>query len=324
MEKIITQNLDANETAFLERQLAYVKTKTYDRKFPEYTAKRLIPVSTEAGAGAESIIIQSYNPVGMAKIISDYSDDLPRVDVVAEERSVIVRGVGDSYAYSVQEVKAKAMASRNGAVNATRLQSRKAEAAKGGIEAKINHIGWLAQPDKDNGLTGFFYNPNITVAQAPNNAGGTSRKWVDKTPDEILSDLNGIVNSIYDITNGVERPDTVGLPNAQYAHIASTPRSSNSDTTILDFFLKNNPFVTAVEPVFEAKGLNPRPSGQAGAADVLFAYKKSNDKLTFEIPLPFEQMPVQPKNLEFIVPCHSRVAGVAIYYPLSVAVWEGI
>lgn len=323
-DKIKTQNLDANEAAFLERQLASVKTKTYDRLFPEYAAERLIPVSTEAGSGAETIVYQTYTPAGMAKIISDYSDDLPRVDVAAEEKSVIVRSIADAYAYSLQEVRAAAFAAQTGKPNAAKLRQRKADAAKQGITAKINSLAWKAHPDKDNGLTGLFYQPNITVSIAPTNAAGTSTKWADKTPDEILADMNGIVNGVFDLTNGVERPDTMLIPNEQYAYIASTPRSNNSDTTILDYFLNNNPFINSVEPLFECKNVNPRPSGTTGSANIMVVYKKDRNKLTLEIPQPFEQLAVQPKNLEFQVPCHARTAATIVYYPLSVAIYEGI
>jgi len=56
----------------------------------------------------------------------------------------------------------------------------------------------------------------------------------------------------------------------------------------------------------------------------LIAYENSSDKLTFEIPQPFEQLPAEARSLEILVNCHARTAGVAVYYPLSIAIWEGI
>jgi hypothetical protein len=40
--------------------------------------------------------------------------------------------------------------------------------------------------------------------------------------------------------------------------------------------------------------------------------------------VPFEQLPVQEQGLEFQVPCHSRVGGTIVYYPLSMAIMEGL
>jgi hypothetical protein len=40
--------------------------------------------------------------------------------------------------------------------------------------------------------------------------------------------------------------------------------------------------------------------------------------------VPFEQLPVQEKGLEYVVNCHSRIGGVLIYYPLSQYIMDGI
>jgi hypothetical protein len=317
-EQIISRNLDANETAFFERALTHVKAQTYDRLFPEYDAFNLIPVSTEAGSAATSIAVQSYDQSGMAAIISDYSDDLPRADVVASETVVPVRGIGDSYGYSIQDVRASAM------VPNAKLPVRKAEAAKRSILSRINRLAWLGRAAVDNGLNGLVYAPNVPVSQAAATGTGSSTLWSTKTPDNILADLNAIVNGVFTLTNGVERPDTVVLPNAQYAYIASTPRSANSDTSILAYFLANNPFVKSVRPVFELAAVTPRPSAQPGSANIMIAYTMSPDKLTLEIPQNFEQMPIQEKGLGFVVPCHARCAGTVVYYPLSVSIVENI
>ena len=52
-------------------------------------------------------------------------------------------------------------------------------------------------------------------------------------------------------------PNTVLLPVAQYTLIASTPRSTASDTTILEYFIQNNPFITTVDWVPELAGAGP-------------------------------------------------------------------
>jgi hypothetical protein len=125
-------------------------------------------------------------------------------------------------------------------------------------------------------------------------------------------------STIVDSTNGVERPDTLLMPIEQYQLIASTPRADNSDTTILEFFLKANVGIKTVKPVHELKGAGP------AGVDVMIAYKNSPEHLTLEIPQPFEQLPVQENNLSFKVPCHSRLGGLLIHYPLSVLVAEDI
>jgi hypothetical protein len=125
-----------------------------------------------------------------------------------------------------------------------------------------------------------------------------------------------IVNMVT-VTLGVETPDTIALTPGVRAYLASTPRSDLSDTTILEFFLDNNGYINNVEVVPEFIG-----AGAAGT-DMLMIYKKSPDKLTLELPQPFEQFPPIIEGLEYVIPCHSRIAGVLVYYPLSITKASG-
>jgi len=311
-------NLDAGESVFFARQLERVKAQTYDIKYPELKATALIPVSMDAGSAAETITYESYDQVGIAKMISNYADDLPRADVKGRQYSTPVRSLGDSYGYNIQEIRASAMANKN-------LPTRKANAARRAIDKLINDIAWFAKGGQvDGGLTGLIYNANITKVAVTTRGGHV--KWSDKTADEILADMNEVVADQIALTKGQEVPDTLALPINQYSIISTTPRSSTSDTTILDFFLKNNPSIRRVVWVQELAGLTTVPSTGAASAgiDVMICYKASPDNLTLEIPQAFEQFAAEPRGLEFVVPCHARCGGVIVYYPLSVTVVEGI
>ena len=67
-------------------------------------AFRIFPVKTEVPAGAATAMQRVYDQTGMAKIISNYADDLPRADVVGQEIPTKVLTLGDSYGYNVVEI----------------------------------------------------------------------------------------------------------------------------------------------------------------------------------------------------------------------------
>jgi len=251
------------------------------------------------------------------KIISNYATDLPRADVKGKQFTSPVRSLGGSYGYNVQEVRNAQMAGKP-------LEQRRANAARKAYDQAVNRIAFFARPAnaEDYGLTGLLYNPNITVAQVASGVGGDT--WALKTAVEILKDLNDIVVQVINTTKGVEVPDTLLLPVVQYSLISTTRLDSGTDTTILQFFLNNNPSITRVEWVNELAGVNPRPSGIAGTKDVMICYKRDPDHLTLEIPQIYEQFPVQERGLEFVVPTHARIGGVIVYYPISVRLIEGI
>lgn len=301
-------NLDDNQSVFFDRELEHMKAQSYDVELPELKAKTLIPVSSDAGAGASSITYQTYEGYGIAKIIASYADDLPRADVGGKETTVQIKSLGASYGYNVQEVRASQMANKN-------LPTRKATACRESIMRKEESIAWNG--DASSGLQGLI---NVSGAQTytvPADGTGSVTTWADKTSDQILRDMNGMLTQVMETTLGVESCNQILLPIEQYRLINTTARSTNSDLTILEYFLRNNPGVS-VDWINQLNG-----AGTAGA-DVMIAYRRDPRKLTLEIPQPFESFPVQERGLEFVVPCHSRIAGVLAYYPLSIVKGEGI
>ncbi len=301
-------NLDADESVFFARQLEHVKAKTYDIIYPELKARQFIPVSFDAGPGAKTITYQQFDMVGMAKIISNYASDLPRVDLVGKEFTANVRSLGASYGYSLQDVRSAKMAGLP-------LEQRKSNAAKRAILAAEDEIA--LNGDADHGLGGLLSNSNTSDETIANDGTGTTTTWSTKTADLILRDMNQLVSKVITVTKGVEEPDTMVMPHAQHALIA-TLRVGDTGKSVKQWFLDNNPYIKeiAVWPKLATAGAN-------GTA-LFFVYKKSPDKLTLEVPQDFEQLPVQEKGLEYEVPCHSRCGGTIIYYPLSIAKGDGI
>jgi len=308
-------NLDANESVYFNRQLEHTKKKSYDKIFPEFTAKVRFPFNGDVDEGAESIIYHQFTEVGMGKIISDYADDLPRCDVYGKEFSSFVRTIGQSYGYTIMDVKKSALTGKA-------LPQRKANAARRGNDQKLEDLAWNGS-EVDN-ILGVFSNPNISSYTAANGASPISPLWGGKTPTEIIKDMNDGVTYIVDLTNGVEQPDTIVLPIKQYSQIATTNMGAGTDTTILSYFKATNPLIKTVTWDIHCKDVAPLPSGGAGPSDVMFIYKNDIDKLSLEIPLMYKQLSPEPRNLEFVINTYSRCGGVIIYYPLSVLVVEGI
>ena len=101
---------DGDETAFFNRQLEFIKAKTFDILFPELKARSVLPVDFSAGPGAESITYRQFDQAGIAKIIANYAQDLPRADISGKEFTAKVRSLGASYGWTLQEIRAAKMA----------------------------------------------------------------------------------------------------------------------------------------------------------------------------------------------------------------------
>ena len=111
------------------------------------------------------------------------------------------------------------------------------------------------------------------------------------------------------------------IPPAQYIDI-STRQIPNTGYTVKKFLLENAPYlkeiISAPELSATNKSTNPYDS------DVALLFTNSADKFSLEVPMAFYQYPLQNRNLEVIVPCEERVAGIVLYYPLSALIATGI
>lgn len=298
---------DANETATFTRKLEYVIARTYDKKYPDLRARDFLPVNSEVPSGAESFVWRSFDYYGQARIIANFADDLPLVDIIAGEQAQILRSVGDGYHYSVQDLRQSAMAG-------TQLDAKRAQAARKVCENTVEKIAALG--DSVSGLPGFLNNPNVTLLTAPGDINGN---WGAATPQQILDDLNTMVNKMVETTKGAFSPDTILLPLVKYNLISSKVMSVNDSRTILDVFLQNQKRVTSVDTwnmldKADAAGTGPRA----------VVYQRDAEIVELVIPQEFEQFPPQPFNLAFKVPCHMRIGGVVVYYPLGVMYVDGI
>lgn len=307
----VCQNIlhnDANLIGFFEQQLEQVLANTYDVLYPALKGTQLVPIDTSVPSGADSFAFFSYDMVGMSKVIADYSDDLPAVDITGEKEIRKIKSIGNHFGYSIQEIRASQFAG-------TPLEQRRANASRLATEQKVNRTIWGG--DAPYSLYGFLTHPNIPTGDVPNDGAGGNTEWTTKTPVQILRDMEEAITEVYDTTNGVHMPDTLIIPIAQHSYIKRTPYSTLSPQSILTVFKANNPEIN-ITWVNELKG-----AGTAGK-DVMIAYENNIDRIAFHIPQAYETFPPQAINLKIKVPTHSRIGGFVAYYPLSANIKEGI
>lgn len=302
-------------SVFFARELDYVKTETYDVEYPEMTALNLFPVTSEVPEGAETFTYYSYDKTGMAKIINNYATDLPRADVKGKPVTGYVKSVGDSYGYSVQEMRASRLAGKS-------LDVRKGESARYAMDYTVNKIAWAG--DKDNGLVGILSEGNDIpkyVLSTVTVDGEEHTEFRYKNADQILDDINGMQKYTSQITKNVEKPDTLVLPSDVYIDLA-TRRIPDTETTILKFVLDHAPYLKEIREANElqAESTDINTTG----SNVMFLFTNDERKMSLEIPMHFYQYPLQEKGLEIEIPCEQRVAGMIIYYPLSGLLAEGV
>jgi hypothetical protein len=284
---------------WLMRQLDVIKAKTYDRLFPMMNANRLVPDDTSVPEWVETITIRMFDPVGMAKVISNYADDLPRVDIRGAEKTVTVKTLGDSYGFNVNELRA----SRATGVG---LDQRKADMARRAMELKIASI--KLNGDANFGLFGLFNSPNLPLAVLPNVG-----DWQTLTGAQIYANMVYLATQYQLQNNGIHVANFLELAPKAYAAASSNfvTGPGGLPITALGLFSSNYPGVT-VENIWELQN-----AATNGTKDLALLYERSQDNLAHEYVMPFTQLPPEAENLEIKTNCMARTAGVQVYYPLA-------
>ena len=286
---------------FLERQLEYIRPQIFEVAYADIKYPTLLPVTSEAGQGAQTFTYRIMDSTGEFKLLADAADDLPRSDISQVEKSINIRSFGGSFGYTVQELRAAQMAN-------IALEQRRAAAVRRAYEEKVEAVAMFGESTV--GLAGFFNNSTVDVIAADHWFTGTTASG---TSQEMLELLNYGVSAIINASNMKEQPDTILMAYEDYNKISTTRNSDSSDVTVLEYFLRTNPYIRNVEPINQLDKDNSVLN-----TNRMVVYKRDPEKVQLHIPQPLELFPPQQRGLEFIVPAHARVGGVALYYPKSV------
>lgn len=300
---------DAGETATFQRKLEYVMSEVLRVEYAEIRFRDLLPIDTQVPPGAQAFTWRIMDWRGAARVLSDFADDLPTVEIMGAEKSQILKTCGIGYFYSLQDIES----ANFGGIN---LDTEKASAARRAHENLFENLA--AFGDAANDLPGFLNNANVPIISAP---GDITGDWLNPSTDplDILADLHKIVNTIRSNTKGIRSPDTMVFSTAIFDHLSVRRISIYDKTSILQAFVDASPYVKSVDQwnrldTADAAGTGPR----------VVCYKRDKGRVSFVLPRDFTQRAPQVKNLGFSVPCDSRVGGVLIKDPIGMAYVDGM
>jgi hypothetical protein len=306
--------LDANETAVLEKQLEFMRARTTDIERPEFKARQLVPITSEVDPGAETWAYSQWDRVGMAKIVANYADDIPKVATFAKKFVQALETIALGYGWSWLDLQRTARAG-------VPLRTRLANAVRDGFEQRIETIAAIGIPET--GATGLLNSPNVPSIAAAAPTAGTDPSWMggDKTPLEVVDDLLAMENAVVNNTKGVRSADTLVLPLLQLNYLAQksiyNAAPGNPMDTILSVFLSKSRTITNVEFWHFCD--------EADDGDPLaIMYRRDPTVVHLELPLEQQELPPQAKNLSLEINSVGRIGGVAWEYPLAGVTMTGI
>lgn len=286
------------------QELHKIKSQAYEKDYPAGSALRVFPVTNELSDTDKTFEYQTFDKVGLAQIIADYTDDLPTVDALMSSEFGKVFRLGNAFLISIDEIKAGQRTGKS-------LSVRKANAAQLAHDQLVNHL--VFKGSKPHKILSVFEHPNITEIAA-------SAKWyIDssktKNAEQAYNDLTDAIEKLETQTNGMHRATNILIPpSVRKVLMVRMPETTES---YLDYFMKQNGGI-AIEAIAELENIDG-----AGKKGVL-VYEKDPMNMSIEIPEAFNMLPAQPKDLHFKVPCTSKCTGLTIYRPLTIVMITGV
>lgn len=304
---------DQQALAFVAGQAYKINQTVYETRYSDWDFARLIYVDTSGPEWSPGVITYTSDVSGAAKWQSGYAKDVPLADVSQDRsmRSFEMAAIG--YQFNMEEVNTALSMPGVGS-----LSDRRARAARLAYQQFMYRMTVSGNAEK--GMKGLINYGGVTVVDAPNDGTGSARVWVDangvgqKTPSQILRDINMGLAGVNKATNYIELADTVLLPFEAFNYIASTPASASPTETILSFVQRTNLYTMQTGQQLTIRTVPELSIGDAGGTKGrMVAYKNNPEYARLHLPMPHRFLPVwQDGPMNFTVPGIFRTGGVEL------------
>lgn len=174
---------------------------------------------------------------------------------------------------------------------------------------------------------GLVNNPAVTAALVANNAGATSTLWKNKTPMEILNDVNAIITACwaaaeYDLTG---MPNQILIDPQNYAYIATQIVSTAGNRSILDYLLENNIAKN------QGRDLKIFPSrwcvgAGTGSTQRMVAYVNEENRVNMDLTVPLSRVMTAPnvQSASYETLFAAQIGQVKLLYTQTIRYGDGI
>ncbi len=308
--------MDAQQASlgYAVQQASHIEAGVYALRYPELDYASLIPVDTSAGEWAKSVTYYSMDGAGKARWLNGNGKDVPMVGVSSEQHETAVHAAGIGHGWGMEEVNQARMLGQN-------LPSDKAAMARKAYEEMVYNISFNGDADK--GFEGLFDYTGVPAASVEADGAGSATEWSEKTPDQIIRDVNALLIGLHQATNTTEMANTLVLPVERMQVIAST-RVTDTAMTILEFIQKANVYTAQTRKPLTIIGKRGLSKAGVGETARMIAYRRAAEVLKLHIPMVHRFFPVQIEGFQFEVPGMFRLGGLDIRLPLAVSYGDAI
>lgn len=314
-----------NQRPFADAQAAFpfviaqgrnIETRIYQRRYPTFNYAAHVPVVTEGSEWAIGTTFFSVDAAGEAKFLSGAGTDMPFNQVTRDQASHDFAMIGSGWEWNIEEINQASLYGIN-------LNDQKAMSASDKVERLLNSVAMVGATEKN--WTGLINSPLASRADAAAGA-STSTFWGQKTNDEILADINGLLTSVRENSEEVEWADTLRLPPEAF-RLISTKRLGAGDglITLLEYIRRNNVYTAETGQPLDIQPLRELATASADGGGRMAAYRRDPEVIRFHLPMPRRVLqPRQKSIMGFETGIIARTGGTEIRLPGAVAYLDEI
>ncbi len=299
---------DQAALGFVIKQGYNLEAEIYKRRYPEYNYAEVVPVVTEGNPWAFGTQFRVSDHTGKAKFLSGKATDVPFVKGTTSRLAHEYAMIGAGWEWSDEEVAQAQMMGIN-------LANDDSMAADSAVERLLYDIAMTGSDEKN--WDGFVNYTGVPRADAANTGVGPSTFWSAKTVDQILTDINTGLNSIWTTTSYVEMANTIALPPTAWSDISTRRMGTGDGTLTVRGYLETNNLYTArtnqrltILPVRELETASQDGGGR------MVVYRRDRDVLRFHLPMPKQvSQPYRSSIYGYQQAVRARTGGTEIRLP---------
>ncbi len=301
MNERLRWRCDATGVLHLARQLEDLDAKLYETKFPGAKAARLIPMKTNIDIGAETHTYQYGDISGRPRpATAPQGRDFPLIEVTGGSETITLGSWNAGYQYSVQEL-------RRGAMSGVALDTAKANATRKVFGLNFELV--MCSGSSEYGYKGLANNANVSLVTP------ITGTWSSATALQMIADVSKAIRAMKVDSKGAHECNLVVLPPSLMGRLEIT-LVANTAVTAIEHLRKTYPNIA-----FEEWALL-ETAGASDVARIVFAERSPDNYEGLNV-VEFESFAPELEGMTYVVPCHQRLGGVLVRYPLALRYMDG-
>ena len=254
------------------------------------------------------------------------ANQVPSQSVDIKKEAFPLTPWGEELAYTLFELESAAKLGRP-------IDAQKFEALQ--LKWQMDNDEMVYIGDTSLGLGGLVNNAlTATYGTVSNVAAGVSGSttWVNKTADEILTDVSDALAAVWAASAWAVIPNKILIPPAQFAYISAQKVSNAGNVSILKYVKENNLLTTSqgtqldIQPCKWLSGTTNADVATAlnnGSLDRMFVYTNEKDRVRFPVTL-LQRTPVQYDSIFHKSTYFAKMGAVEWVYPETGGAFDGI